>query len=87
MGERQTTDLVVSALVMALARRDPDGDLVHHADRGCQYTSLEFTNRLAAWGIDASYGSTGDCFDCEITGGVGGSGLTLATTGRHVPLR
>jgi transposase InsO family protein len=63
MGERQTTDLVVSALVMALARRAPDGDLVHHADRGCQYTSLEFTNRLAAWGIDASYGSTGDCFD------------------------
>lgn len=63
MGERQTTDLVVSALVMALARRNPHGDLVHHADRGRQYTALEFTNRLAAWGIDASYGSTGDCFD------------------------
>lgn len=34
MGERQTTDLVVNALVMALARRQPDGELVHHADRG-----------------------------------------------------
>ena len=34
MGERQTTDLVVNALVMALARRAPDGELVHHADRG-----------------------------------------------------
>ena len=32
MGERQTTDLVVNALVMALARRDPDGELIHHAD-------------------------------------------------------
>ncbi len=36
MGERQTTDLVVNALVMALARRTPDGELVHHADRGSQ---------------------------------------------------
>ncbi len=36
MGERQTTDLVVNALVMALARRAPDKDLIHHADRGSQ---------------------------------------------------
>jgi transposase InsO family protein len=36
MGQRQTTDLVVSALVMALGRRMPDGDLLHHADRGGQ---------------------------------------------------
>lgn len=63
MGERQTTDLVVNALVMALARRDPSDDLLHHADKGTQYTSLEFTNRLADWGVAASYGSTGDCFD------------------------
>ena len=63
MGERQTTDLVVNALVMALARRVPDGDLIHHADKGSQYTSLEFTNRLADWNVNASYGSTGDCFD------------------------
>lgn len=63
MGERQTTDLVVNALVMALARRAPDGELLHHADRGSQYTSLEFTNRLTDWNVDASYGSTGDCFD------------------------
>jgi putative transposase len=63
MSERNNTDMVVNALVMALARRDPDGDLVHHADRGSPYTSLEFTNRLADWKLDASYGSTGDCFD------------------------
>ena len=47
MGERQTTDLVVAALVMALGRRRPHSELVHHADHGTQYTSLEFTNRLA----------------------------------------
>ena len=63
MGERQTTDLVVNALVMALARRQPDGDVIHHADRGSQFMSLEFTNRLADWKLQASYGSTGDCFD------------------------
>ena len=63
MGERQTTDLVVNALVMALARRVPECDLVHHADHGSQYTSLEFSNRLTDWKVNASYGSTGDCFD------------------------
>ena len=63
MGERQTTDLVVAALVMALGRRNPSGELLHHADHGCQYTSMEFTNRLADWGVAGSYGSVGDCFD------------------------
>ena len=33
MGERQTTDLVVNALVMALARRDPNSELIHHVDQ------------------------------------------------------
>jgi transposase InsO family protein len=36
MGERQTTDLVVAALVMALGRRRPSDELLHHADHGCQ---------------------------------------------------
>jgi putative transposase len=36
MGQRQTSDLVVNAVVMALTRRDPDNDIVHHADRGTQ---------------------------------------------------
>jgi putative transposase len=63
MGERQTTDLVVNALVMALARRDPDSELIHHADRGSQYTSLEFSNRLADWNVRPSFGATGVCWD------------------------
>jgi transposase InsO family protein len=63
MGERQTTDLVVAALVMALGRRHPSKELVHHADHGCQYTSVEFTNRLADWGLAGSYGRVGDCWD------------------------
>lgn len=63
MGVRQTTDLVVNALVMALGRRRPDGELIHHADRGAQYTSLEFSTRLADWGISPSFSRTGNCFD------------------------
>ena len=63
MGERQTTDLVINALVMALARRAPDGELIHHADHGPQYTSLELSNRLSDWQVTPSYGSVGDCFD------------------------
>lgn len=63
MSERNNTDLVIGALVMALGRRDPGDDSLHHADRGSPYTSLEFTNRLADWNLNPSYGSTGDCFD------------------------
>ncbi len=64
MGERQTTDLVVNALVMALGRRHPTaGELTHHADRGSQYTSLEFSNRMTDWSINPSYSRTGTCFD------------------------
>jgi putative transposase len=63
MVERQTRDLVVNALVMALSRRAPDKELTHQADRGSQYTSLEFSNRLVDWHVRASYGSTGGCWD------------------------
>ena len=63
MGERQTTDLVVAALVMALGRREPTSELVHHADHGSRYTSIEFTNRLADWKLNGSYGSVGDAYD------------------------
>ena len=64
MGERQTTDLVVNALVMALGRRHPDpGELTHHADRGSQYTSgvLEPDDRLEDQPV--VLGATGTCFD------------------------
>ena len=63
MGQRQTADLVVNALVMALTRRDPDNDVIHHADRGTQYTSLTFSNSLTDWGVTPSFGATGVCWD------------------------
>lgn len=56
-------DLVLDALEQALhARTDTDG-LVHHSDRGTQYLSIRYSERLAEAGIRASVGSTGDSYD------------------------
>jgi transposase InsO family protein len=57
------TDLVLDALEQALhARQSVDG-LIHHSDRGRQYLSIRYTERLAEAGIDASVGSVGDSYD------------------------
>lgn len=63
MANRQTTDLIINAVVMAVERRDPETPPVHHSDRGTQYTSLAFTQRLGDLGLVQSFGSTGDCYD------------------------
>jgi putative transposase len=68
---------------MALGQRDPSNELVHHADHGCQgqYTSIEFTHRLADWGLAGSYGSVGDCFD---NAAMEAFWATLKTEIRHI---
>jgi putative transposase len=48
---------------MAVARRRPDAGVVHHSDRGSQYTSLVFSRRGKAVGIEVSMGAKGSCFD------------------------
>ena len=62
IGEQMTTDLVLSALNMAIAQRRPT-DVVHHSDQGSQYTSIEFGSRCKALGVRASMGSVGDAYD------------------------
>jgi transposase InsO family protein len=59
------TDLVLDALKMALHRREPGADveLVHHSDRGSQYTSIDYTQTLADHRVLASVGSVGDAYD------------------------
>ena len=59
------TSLVGDALDMAVSVRQPDQDglLIHHSDRGSQYTSIDFTDALDDHGILASLGSTGDAYD------------------------
>ncbi len=57
------TELVLDALEQALwARRDLEG-LIHHSDRGSQYLSICYTERLAEAGIESSVGSRGDSYD------------------------
>lgn len=57
-------DLVLTTLEYALASREvAPGELIHHADHGCQYTSVKLTTRLLRAGIQASMGSVGDSFD------------------------
>ena len=57
------TDLVLDALEQALHARDVSDRLVHHSDRGSQYLSIRYTERLAEAGIASSVGSTGDSYD------------------------
>jgi transposase InsO family protein len=59
------TDFVLDALEQALhARRRADDDaLIHHSDRGVQYVSIRYTERLAEAGIEPSVGSVGDSYD------------------------
>jgi putative transposase len=59
------TDLVLDALEQAIYARCDDtvGDLVHHSDRGSQYLSMRYTERLADAGIEPSVGSRGDSYD------------------------
>ncbi len=57
------TDLVLDALEQALWSRTGTDGLVHHSDRGSQYLSIRYTERLAEAQINASVGSVGDSYD------------------------
>jgi putative transposase len=59
MANHLRTDLVLSALEMAINQRRPR-DVIHHSDQGCQYTSLAFGNRCREAGVRPSMGSVGD---------------------------
>jgi putative transposase len=67
-SDRADVELVLGALEYAIWGRGLDGDpaqrrLIHHSDRGAQYTAIRFTQRLADAGIQPSMGSVGDSFD------------------------
>jgi putative transposase len=65
LASHMRTTLVLDALRMALGqrRRGADVALVHHSDRGSQYTSIDYTQTLADHGVLASVGSVGDAYD------------------------
>lgn len=59
------THFVLDALEQALYARQPerDGALIHHSDRGSQYVSIRYSERLSEAGIEPSVGSKGDSYD------------------------
>jgi putative transposase len=67
LATHMRTDLVLDALKMALAQRGggADVELIHHSDRGSQYTSIDYGQTLDDHGVLASVGSVGDAYDCE----------------------
>ena len=63
MSARINTALVLQALTMALDQRRPSAGLIHHTDRGAIYAAAAYRQQLAAAGLAASMGRTGDCYD------------------------
>jgi putative transposase len=64
LGPSLATELVASALRAAIEARRPEGNqLLHHSDRGCQYTSDAYQTILRMLGIDCSMSRTGECYD------------------------
>ena len=63
IGKSLGTDLVSAALRQAIEARRPSAGLLHHSDRGCQYTSDGYQKTLATLGIVCSMSRTGNCYD------------------------
>jgi transposase InsO family protein len=65
VSHTMATDFVLDALEQALYARQPEAEdaLIHHSDRGSQYVSIRYTERLAEAGIEPSVGSKGDSYD------------------------
>jgi putative transposase len=63
MADHLRTELALDALALALQARRPPAGLVHHTDRGCQYTAATYRAALAAVGATASMSRSGDCLD------------------------
>jgi putative transposase len=63
MSKRMTTALIVRALEHAHALRKPPRGLLHHSDRGAQYTSHAYREKLAKYGMQSSMSGKGNCYD------------------------
>jgi transposase InsO family protein len=63
MNDHLRSELASDALAMALEQRRPDAGLLHHSDRGCQYTSDSYQRLLNQTGIEVSMSGVGQCWD------------------------
>jgi transposase InsO family protein len=87
-SERADADLVLTTLEYALASREvAPGQLIHHADHGCQYTSIKLTTRLLRAGIAPSMGAVGDSLDNALAENLWMLVKTECIRGRILPTR
>jgi putative transposase len=63
MADHMRTELTLTALEMAVLQQQPDPGLMHHSDRGSQYTSSEYQQKLTAYNMIPSMSRTGNCLD------------------------
>jgi transposase InsO family protein len=63
MGNKNDANLVENAWRMAVSNRRPPRQILHHSDRGCQYTSLSYLKLLEQAGCRLSMSRTGNCYD------------------------
>jgi transposase InsO family protein len=75
------TDLVLDALEQALWTRSDSKGVIHHSDRGCQYLSIRYTERLKEAGVEPSVGGVGDSYDNALAESV--IGLFKSEVMRH----
>ncbi|EXE66306.1 integrase core domain protein [Acinetobacter baumannii 83444] len=72
VSTRMNTDMVLDAFEQALHDRGMPKNVIHHSDRGVQYLSIRYTNRLEAANLRASVGTTGDSYDNALAETVNG---------------
>ena len=63
VSNRMNTDMVIAALNQAIADRNNPKDVIYHSDRGVQYLSIRYTDKMTDSGVIASVGTTGDSYD------------------------
>jgi putative transposase len=63
LGDRMTTELVLGALDDAYEAKKPKKGLIHHSDRGSQYASADYRNKLVMYKMKASMSRKGNCYD------------------------
>lgn len=83
LQNRMTTTLVTAALQMALGQRKPSERLLHHSDRGSQYTSAAYQALLNNQGMTVSMSGTGNCYDNAMMESFFATLKTECVTGRY----